>query len=81
MPFLTTGVQEILEALDASLLEAVQQASCMYCYHAWLPQSLWSDGTPDAVSHSLGQVSGAADQGERIQSWVERNIWSKKTDI
>ena len=81
MSFLTTGVQEILEALDASLLEAVQQASCMYCYHAWLPQSLWSDGTPDAVSHSLGQVSGAADQGERIQSWVERNIWSKKTDI
>jgi len=81
MSFLTTGVQEILEALDASLLEAVQQASCMYCYHAWLSQSLWSDGTPDAVSHSLGQVSGAADQGERIQSWVERNIWSKKTDI
>jgi len=24
--------------------------------------SLWSDGTPDAVSHSFGQVSGAADQ-------------------
>ena len=69
MSFLTTGVQEILEALDASLLEAVQQASCMYCYHAWLSQSLWSDGTPDAVSHSLGQVSGAADQVERMHSW------------
>ena len=24
--------------------------------------SLWSDGTTDAVSHSLGQVKGAADQ-------------------
>ena len=24
--------------------------------------SLWSDGTTNAVSHSLGQVSGAADQ-------------------
>ena len=72
MSFLTTGVQEILEALDASLLEAGQQASCMYCYHAWLPQSLWSDGTPDAVSHSLGQVSGAADQdGEDLYSGAD----------
>ena len=72
MSFLTTGVQEILEALDASLLEAVQQASCMYCYHAWLSQSLWSDGTPDAVSHSLGQVSGAADQdGEDLFSGTD----------
>ena len=81
MSFLTTGVQEILEALDASLLEAVQQASCMYCYHAWLPQSLWSDGTPDAVSHSLGQVSGAADHVERIYFWIEWKIWKQKTDI
>ena len=72
MSFLTTGVQEISEALVASLLEAVQQASCMYCYHAWLSQSLWSDGTPDAVSHSLGQVSGAADQdGEDLYSGAD----------
>ena len=31
--------------------------------------SLRSDGTTDAVSHSLGQVSGAADQVERMHSW------------
>ena len=34
--------------------------------------SLWSDGTPDAVSHSLGQVSGAADQdGEDLYSGAD----------
>ena len=44
----------------------------MYCYHAWLTISLWSDGTPDAVSHSLGQVSGAADQdGEDLFSGTD----------
>ena len=32
--FSTTGVHEILVPIDASLLEAVWQASCMYCYHA-----------------------------------------------
>ena len=36
MSFLTTGVHEILESLDSSLLEAVEQAPCVYCYHAWL---------------------------------------------
>ena len=74
-------IHEVSSQMDAIYLEAVEQAQFVFCYHAWLTQSLWSDGTPDAVSHSLGQVSGAADQGERIQSWVERNIWSKKTDI
>ena len=34
--------------------------------------SLWSDGTPDAVSHSLVQVSGAADQdGEDLYSGAD----------
>ena len=43
--------------------------------------SFWSDGTPDAVSHSLGQVSGAADHVERIHFWMEWKIWKQKTDI
>ena len=43
--------------------------------------SLWSDGTTDAVSHSLGQVSGAADQVERIHSWGDWKIWKEKNDI
>ena len=45
-------------------LEAVEQAPCVFCYHAKLTLSLErSDGTPDAVSHSVGNmVSGAADQ-------------------
>ena len=43
--------------------------------------SLWSDGTTDAVSHSLGQVSGAADHVERIYFWIEWKIWKQKTDI
>ena len=51
-------------------LEAVEQAPCVFCYHAKLTLYLErSDGTPDAVSHSLGQVSGAADQVERMHSW------------
>ena len=34
--------------------------------------SLWSDGTPDAVSHSLVWVSGAADQdGEDLNSGAD----------
>ena len=65
-------IHEASRLLDAIYLEAVQQASCMYCYHAWLSQSLWSDGTPDAVSHFLGQVSGAADQdGEDLYSGAD----------
>ena len=42
-------------------LEAAEQAPCVFCYHA-KTLSLWSDGTPDAVSHPVGEVSGAADQ-------------------
>ena len=75
---------EIYEAssqVDAIYLEAVEQAQSVYCYHAWLTQSLWSDGTPDAVSHSLGWVSGAADHVERIHFWMEWKIWKQKTDI
>jgi len=62
-------IHEASRLLDAIYLEAVEQAQFVFCYHAWLTQSLWSDGTPDAVSHSLGQVSGAADQVERMHSW------------
>ena len=42
-------------------LEAVEQAPGVFCYHA-NTISLWSDGTPDADNHSVGEVSGAADQ-------------------
>ena len=62
-------IHEVSSQMDAIYLEAVEQAQFVYCYHAWLTLSLWSDGTPDAVSHSLGQVSGAADQVERMHSW------------
>ena len=60
----TTSIEihEASRLVDSIYLEAVEQAQFVFCYHAWLTQSLWSDGTPDAVSHSLGQVSGAADQ-------------------
>ena len=74
-------IHEASRLLDAIYLEAVEQAQFVFCYHAWLTQSLWSDGTPDAVSHSLGQVSGAADQVERIHSWVDWKIWKEKKDI
>ena len=61
---------DILVTMVSIHLEAVEQAPCVFCYHAKLTLSLeWSDGTPDAVSHSLGQVSGAADQVERMHSW------------
>ena len=63
-------IYEDSSQVDAIYLEAVEQAQFVYCYHAWLTLSLWSDGTPDAVSHSLGQVSGAADHVKRIHSWV-----------
>ena len=72
---------EASRQMDAICLEAVEQAQFVYCYHAWLTLSLWSDGTPDADSHSLGQVSGVADQVERIHSWVEWKILKEKNDI
>ena len=51
---------DILVTMVSIHLEAVEQAPCVFCYHAKLTLSLeWSDGTPDAVSHSIG---GAADQ-------------------
>ena len=54
---------DILVTMVSIHLEAVEQAPCVFCYHAKLTLSLeWSDGTPDAVSQSVGQVSGAADQ-------------------
>ena len=55
-------IHEASGLLDAIYLEAVEQAQFVFCYHAWLTQFLWSDGTPDAVSHPVGEVSGAADQ-------------------
>ena len=65
-------IHEASGLLDAIYLEAVEQAQFVFCYHAWLTQFLWSDGTPDAVSHSLGQVSGAADQdGEDLNSGAD----------
>ena len=79
----TTSIEihEASRLVDSIYLEAVEQAQFVFCYHAWLTQSLWSDGTPDAVSHSLGQVSGAADHVERIYFWIEWKIWKQKTDI
>ena len=74
-------IYEDSSQVDAIYLEAVEQAQFVFCYHAWLTQFLWSDGTPDAVSHSLGQVSGAADHVERIYFWIEWKIWKQKTDI
>ena len=74
-------IHEVSSQMDAIYLEAVEQAQFVYCYHAWLTLSLWSDGTPAAVSHSLGQVSGAADQVERIHSWGDWKIWKEKNDI
>ena len=73
----TTSIEihEASRLVDSIYSEAVEQAQFVFCYHAWLTQSLWSDGTPDAVSHSLGQVSGAADQVERMHSWVEWKMW------
>ena len=55
------GINEALEFMNSILLEAVQQALCVLL-PCQVNSSLWSDGTTDAVSHSLGQVSGAADQ-------------------
>ena len=49
-------IYEDSSQVDAIYLEAVEQAQFVYCYHAWLTQSLWSDGTPDAVSHSVGNM-------------------------
>ena len=61
--FNSIEIHEASGLLDAIYLEAVEQAQFVFCYHAWLTQFLWSDGTPDAVSHSVGNmVSGAADQ-------------------
>ena len=79
----TTSIEihEASRLVDSIYSEAVEQAQFVFCYHAWLTQSLWSDGTPDAVSHSLGQVSGAADHVERIYFWIEWKIWKQKTDI
>ena len=79
----TTSIEihEASRLVDSIYSEAVEQARFVFCYHAWLTQSLWSDGTPDAVSHSLGQVSGAADHVERIYFWIEWKIWKQKTDI
>ena len=79
----TTSIEihEASRLVDSIYLEAVEQAQFVFCYHAWLTQFSWSDGTPDAVSHSLGQVSGAADHVERIYFWIEWKIWKQKTDI
>ena len=52
---------DILVTMVSIHLEAVEQAPCVFCYHAKLTLSLErSDGTPDAVSHSVGRVSGVA---------------------
>ena len=62
MFIITTRFFEDLAQTDTIFLEAVEQAQFVFCYHARVPY-LWSDGTPDAVSHSVGNmVSGAADQ-------------------
>ena len=43
--------------------------------------SLWSDGTPDAVSHSLGHVSGAADQDVEDSFLEMKRLLSGKNGI
>ena len=54
---------DILVTMVSIHLEAVEQAPCVFCYHAKLTLSLErSDGTPDAVSYFGGKVSGAANQ-------------------
>ena len=75
------GIIDVQVTMVSIHFDSVEQAICVFCYHAKLTLSLWSDGTPAAVSHSLGQVSGAADQVERIHSWVDWKIWKEKNDI
>ena len=59
--------------MDANLLEAVEQALMVYCYHART-----SDVTIADVSHFVDQVSGAADQdGEDLLNWKRRFLYEK----
>jgi len=48
---------EVQVAMVFIHLEAVEQAPCVYCYHA-----RFKDVTLADVSHLVAQVSGAADQ-------------------
>ena len=66
---------DILVTMVSIHLEAVEQASCVFCYHAKLTLSLeWSDGTPDAVSHSGGQVSGTVERSDGTPDAVSQSV-------
>ena len=67
-------IHEASRLLDAIYLEAVEQAQFVFCYHAWLTQFLWSDGTPDAVSHSGGQVSGTVERSDGTPDAVSQSV-------
>ncbi len=62
MFIIITRFFEDLAQTDIIFLEAVEQAQFCVLLPCQGTLSLWSDGTPDAVSHSVGNmVSGAAD--------------------
>ena len=73
--FSSIKINEASGALDSICLEAVEQAQFVYCYHARLMNVTNAD-----VCHTVVQVSGAADQDERIHFWGRMVMW-KKTDI
>ena len=51
------GIIEAVEFMNPKVLEAVEQALFVFCYHARL-----KNVTPVDVCHPVVQVSGAADQ-------------------
>ena len=66
---------DILVTMVSIHLEAVEQAPCVFCYHAKLTLSFeWSDGTPDAVSHSGGQVSGTVERRNGTPDAVSQSV-------
>ena len=72
---------DILVTMVSIHLEAVEQAPCVFCYHAKLTLSLeWSDGTPDAVSHSGGQVSRLW-RGVMAHLMLSANLWARLVEL
>ena len=55
--FTDREVFDVMEPVDSILLEAVEQAHFVFCYHARLNDVTFAD-----VCHPVVQVSGAADQ-------------------
>ena len=66
---------DILVTMVSIHLEAVEQAPCVFCYHAKFTLSLErSDGTTDAVSHSGGQVIGTAERSDGTPDAVSQSV-------